>query len=86
MEHRTSFALDDGTIRRLKKLARLWHVSQAEAVRRAIERAETELATQVTERLERLQAYHDRGGLEAASAEAWLAELAEQRRDWGRQS
>lgn len=31
--YRTTFALDEGTTRRIKSLARLWKVSQAEVVR-----------------------------------------------------
>jgi hypothetical protein len=36
MTHRTSFSLDEGTTARIKSLARLWKVSQAEVVRRAV--------------------------------------------------
>ena len=39
--HRTTFTLDAETIRRLKRLAARWDVSQAEVVRRAIAQAET---------------------------------------------
>jgi len=40
MIHRTTFALDDTTARRLKRLAMRWQVSQAEVVRRSLEQAE----------------------------------------------
>jgi hypothetical protein len=39
MTHRTTFALDQETAKRLKRLA-VWQVSQAEVVRRAVALAE----------------------------------------------
>jgi len=84
MEHRTSFALDEITIRRLRKLAGLWQVSQAEVVRRAIEKAEAEATTETDTALKRLRSYHDQGGLDAGKASAYLDEVAENRADWGR--
>jgi predicted transcriptional regulator len=39
MTHRTTFALDELTAQRLKRLAAHWSVSQAEVVRRAVEQA-----------------------------------------------
>ena len=41
MTHRTTFTLDAATIRRLKRLASRWNVSQAEVIRRAVAQAET---------------------------------------------
>jgi hypothetical protein len=84
MDRRTSFALDEATILKLRKLADIWKVSQAEVVRRAIERADTEAEAEITSRIERLQAYHSQGGLAADVAEAYLGEVAESRADWGR--
>jgi len=86
MEHRTSFALDEATIDRLKKLAALWRVSQAEVVRRAIEHADTQASMAVSDRLDRLSEYHAQGGLDPASADAYVAELAAMRDDWARDS
>lgn len=40
MTHRTTFALDEPTAQRLKRLAARWQVSQAEVVRRSVEQAE----------------------------------------------
>lgn len=40
MIHRTTFALDDLTAHRLKRLAARWQVSQAEVVRRSLEKTE----------------------------------------------
>lgn len=84
MEHRTSFALDEATILRLRKLSGLWQVSQAEVVRRAIEKAEAEAKTETDTAIKRLQSYHARGGLDAGKALAYLDEVAENRADWGR--
>jgi len=42
MTHRTTFALDEDTAQRLKRLARLWSVAQADVVRRAVDLAEKE--------------------------------------------
>jgi hypothetical protein len=40
MTHRTSFALDELTAQRNKRLATRWNVSQAEVVRRSLEKNE----------------------------------------------
>jgi hypothetical protein len=84
MEHRTSFALDEATILRLRKLASLWQVSQAEVVRRAIEKAEAEAKTGTDAALGQLWSYHKRGGLDARTAADYIEEVAENRADWGR--
>ena len=84
MTHRTIFALDEATVERLKRLARLWSVSQTEVVRRAIEEAERRDSRAEAAPLERLRAYHRAGGLDKAQAENCLAEAAEARAEWGR--
>lgn len=84
MDHRTSFALDELSIQRLKKLSSLWQVSQAEVVRRLLQQAESVAANQSSAKLRSLNNYHSQGGLAADKAAAWLAEVAEQRQDWGR--
>ena len=84
MEHRTSFALDETTILRLRRLAGIWHVSQAEVVRRAIEKAESEAKAETDAALRRLRSYHARGGIENGKAVAYMEEVAENRADWGR--
>jgi hypothetical protein len=86
MDKRTTFALDEATIKSLKHLAALWNVSQAEAVRRALSRAEQEAEREQAGVLERLRAYHAAGRLSAAKAAAYLEEVAEGRADWGRSS
>jgi Ribbon-helix-helix protein, copG family len=42
MTHRTTFTLDGATVRRLKRLASRWKVSQAEVIRRALAQAEVQ--------------------------------------------
>jgi len=86
MTQRTTFALDEATIRRLKRLSKLWRISQAEVVRRAVERAERESDEKNPDPLVRLKAYHAAGGLDAGKAAEYLGEVAESRADWGRDS
>jgi hypothetical protein len=84
MEHRTSFALDETTILRLRRLSGIWHVSQAEVVRRAIEKAEAEAKAETDAALGRLRSYHAHGGLEEGKASTYLDEVAGNRADWSR--
>ncbi len=84
MEHRTTFALDEATIHRLKKLAAMWRVSQSEVVRRSLERAEADAEEAAESRIARLEAYHARGGVAADTASSYLSEVARDRSDWGR--
>ena len=82
--HRTTFALDDATIRRMKRLAAMWKVSQAEVVRRSIEQAERLAEQEADDLRNRLAAYHEGGGLERHAADDYLDEVAEARSEWGR--
>lgn len=84
MEHRTTFALDDPTIRKMKRLASRWRVSQAEVVRRAIDQADARDAEETVARIERLRDYYRRGGLSSETAASYLEEVAENRSEWGR--
>ncbi len=84
MSHRTTFALDELTVARLRHLAEVWNVSQAEVVRRAIEGAEREAVQGNLDLAERLAAWHQKGGLDPTVARAWVAEVAGGRADWGR--
>jgi hypothetical protein len=86
MERRTSFALDELTIQRMKRLARTWRVSQAEVVRRAIEQALADDERGRNALLTRLDAYHQRNGVNAAAADRYLEEVADNRAEWGRDS
>lgn len=82
MTHRTTFALDDTTAQRLKRLATRWRVSQAEVVRRSVEQAEKADAPAKPDPLAMLRAYHAKGGLDPARAEKWLEEIREDRKRW----
>ena len=82
MTHRTTFALDKATARRLKRLAVQWKVSQAEVVRRSVEQAEKQSEAEKPNPLALLQAYHAKGGLDPARAKRWLEEIQEDRKRW----
>lgn len=85
MNTRATFALDDATIQRLKKLALLWHVSQAEVVRKAIKMAEYTTEQQKQEKLQYLYRYHKKNGLSAEIADAYLQAVKKDRSEWGRE-
>ena len=81
--YRTTFALDTATARRLKKLALLWHVSQAEVVRRAIAQAEASATSERPDPIAQLRALHERGGgLDAKTASAYLSAVRQDRKTW----
>ncbi|MCK5675360.1 MAG: hypothetical protein KAH95_18400 [Spirochaetales bacterium] len=85
MNRRTTFALDEETILRLKKLAAIWHVSQAEVVRKAIKRAEREFNTGNRDKLDLLRQFHERDEIKIEVADTYLDEVAENRSSWGRE-
>ena len=62
MTHRTTFALDEATAQRLKRLAARWDVSQAEVVRRSVERAEKAAAQEQPDPSAMLRALFASGG------------------------
>lgn len=82
MTHRTSFALDVGTAHRIKRLANRWKVSQAEVVRRSVERAEEACEGARPDPLALLKAYHAKGGIDQARADQWIREIDEDRKRW----
>ncbi len=82
MTCRTTFALDRGTVGRLKRLSTIWHVSQAEVVRRAIALAE-EKANAETDAASALRSLHKSDKLLVREeAEEYLAQVREDRRSW----
>ncbi len=83
MIRRTTFALDELTVLRLKKLAAVWHVSQAEVVRKVIKKAESELAAEAEEKIGRLRQYHKRSNMKIEAVNTYLDEVEENRSDWG---
>lgn len=84
MTHRTTFALDRVTAKRLRRLAGLWKVSQAEVVRRAVAQAEASaLAAARPDPVLLLMDLHARGqGLDVGRAESYLSEVRIQRERW----
>jgi len=82
MIHRTTFALDGDTVRRLKTLALRWQVSQAEVVRRALSNAESLPDTQQPDLLARLKSYHSAATLDASKAYRYLARARAARKRW----
>ncbi len=82
MTHRTTFALDDATAQRLKRLAIRWNVSQAEVVRRAVAHSEQAESPPKPDRISLLKAYHAKGGMDPDRADKWLAEIRENRKHW----
>ncbi|WP_319563125.1 ribbon-helix-helix protein, CopG family [Marispirochaeta sp.] len=79
MTRRTTFSFDSATIERIKLLAARWNVSQAEAVRRAVEIAEAEENTRSLELGKQLQEYHSGGGIARDKAETYLDRVFEDR-------
>ena len=82
MTYRTTFALDDATAQRLKRLAARWNVSQAEVVRRAVVQSEQAEEAPKPDRISLLKAYHAKGGLDPARADQWITEINEDRKHW----
>ena len=87
MTHKITLTLDDTTAHRLKRLAARWQVSQAEAVRRAVALAlalaESEAYLARPDPLAMLRDLHRQGrGLDAEMADAYLAEVREDRGNW----
>lgn len=74
--------LDNESAARLKKLAESWHVSEAEVVRRSLERAEQDVPAKA-DPIAMLKALHEKGGgIDPVAAEKYLAEVYEDRKKW----
>lgn len=83
MAHRTSFALDETTARRLKQLSARWKVSQAEVVRRSVELAEKAAEPLRPDPVAMLRRLHENGGgIDSAQTDAWINEIREDRKNW----
>lgn len=83
-KNRTSFALDDDTADRLRRLARRWKVSQAEVVRRAVKIAEDQADAEGLSVAERLEAYRSARRLDPRAADRYLDLVARDRAEWRR--
>ncbi len=83
MTHRTSFALDEATARRIKRLAMRWNVSQAEVVRRSVEQAEASAQDEQPDPVAMLrELFTSGGGLDPEIGSAYIAEVYEDRKHW----
>jgi hypothetical protein len=83
MTHRTTFALDEATALRLKRLAARWNVSQAEVVRRSVEQAEKSGESSKPDPIALLKQLHAKGGgIDKARADQWIKEINEDRKHW----
>lgn len=83
MTHRTTFALDEKTAQRLKRLSSKWQVSQAEVVRRSLEQAESAEISSQKDPEALLQRLHASGGaLAAEDAAVYMAQVREDRKTW----
>jgi len=83
-KQRTSFALDEETIRLLQHLAGQWRVSQAEVVRRAVRLAVEQDWTDTVYIRQRLAEYQDAGRITAEAADEYLGDVAADRAGWER--
>lgn len=83
-KHRTSFALDEETMRLIQQLASQWGVSQAEVVRRAVRMTADAQRSNVYQLRERLRDYQEAGGMTAETADQYLNEVSADRAGWER--
>lgn len=83
MTHRTTFALDEASAQRLKRLATRLRISQAEVVRRSLEQTEKSIDIEKPDPISMLRRLHESGGgIDPARAETWMAEIRENRKHW----
>ena len=82
MTYRTTFALDEATAQRLKRLAASWNVSQAEVVRRSVERAERDLSDSAAtaQRIETARRLRESLRKRAVDIAAWVETARNSRR------
>ena len=81
MTHRTTFTLDEATMVRIKNLAALWKVSQAEVVRRAVSIAQSP-APATSPRISFEDFLQSGNGLDPKIAGQYLEEAREDRQMW----
>lgn len=83
MTHRTTFALDEPTVSRIRTLAAQWNVSQAEVIRRVVAQTAAAPTPDPIALLDDL--FRAGGGVSEEAAAAYLADTREARREWRRQ-
>lgn len=76
---RSTYALDQETVRRLDSLARQWNVSKSEALRRVIRSADA-MAGSPDDRLNALDELQASMRLTHTRAQSWAREVREERR------
>jgi len=81
MTHRTTFALDEATMARIKNLAALWNVSQAEVVRRAVSIAQAPTPA-CSPKIEFENFLRAGNGLDPNIAGGYLEEVQQDRQMW----
>ena len=81
MTHRATFALDEATMARIKNLAALWKVSQAEVVRRAVSIAQSPVPAS-SPKIEFENFLSSGNGLDPRLAGKCMEEAQEDRRMW----
>jgi hypothetical protein len=80
MTHRTTYALDEPTVARIRALAAQWNVSQAEVIRRVVAQAAAPPRPNPSHMLDEL--LRDGGGISVEAAEGYLAQARDARREW----
>ena len=80
--HDTTFAVDAATAGRLRMLAKVWHVTEAEAVKRAVSQASSAAIAEDNPVI-LLQQLHAKGqGLGKTVAEEYLSSVQADRQAW----
>jgi len=82
MTHRATFALDVSAITRLRKLATIWHTSQAEVIRRSLEIAEQSQSQskEIKHRLQAAEQLKKRLKTRKINLDSWIETARESRR------
>lgn len=81
---RTTYALDEATVRALEQMAARWGVSKSEALRRAISSASEEKGSGPADAVEALDELQKSLGLTQRQADAWVRSVRAERRAWRR--
>ena len=74
-ESRTTYALDEETVRRLAHLARRWNMSPSDALKQAIQAADSD-----DKRIAALDALQASMKLSPEAAESWASQVRDERR------
>jgi len=83
---RSTYALDEKTVRALERIAQRWRVSKSEALRRAILAAEGEDPDSTQDRIEALDRLQRSLRLTPDRARTWAQKTTRTRRAWSTRS